>query len=237
MLRAIIIDDELIGISTLKILIEKYVEGIKVVATATEPEKGIAAIDDYKPEIVFLDISMPKMSGFELLEHVKHKNFKLVFTTAHREYAIKAIKNGACDYLLKPIDITELKECIQKILGEMNTREVQKSNGTNIIELSVKDGIIFIKPNDVIRLEASGSYTVFYLVNNVKHIASKNLKECEPMLDSNLFYRCHQSHIINLQKVVKMVSSDGLFAQMIDGSMPEIGRKNKDVFLERLKTI
>lgn len=238
MLRAVIIDDELIGINTLKILIEKHTQGIKIVATATEPEKGIASIEDYRPEIVFLDVSMPKMSGFELLERLNYKNFKLVFTTAHQEYAIRAIKNGAYDYLLKPIDIEELKECVIKIKDERSKiAEYVKANSFNIVELSVKDGIIFIKQQDIIRLEASGSYTVFYLVNNVKHIASKNLKECEPLLDQSLFYRCHQSHIINLQKVVKMVSADGLFAQMSDGSMPEIGRKNKEVFLEKLKNI
>jgi len=237
MLRAIIIDDESIGINILKVLIEKHTQGIKIVATATEPERGIIAVDDYKPEVVFLDISMPKMSGFELLEKVSHKNFKLVFTTAHQEYAIKAIKSGAYDYLLKPIDIEELKTCIDKIIGTSEPKETGKKNSTNIIKLAVKDGIIFIKQQDVIRLEASGSYTVFYLVNDVKHIASKNLRECEPMLDATLFYRCHQSHIINLQKVVKMVSTDGLFAQMSDGSMPEIGRRNKEAFLEKLKNI
>jgi len=238
MLRAIIIDDEQIGVNALKILIEKHTEGVKIIATATEPAKGIAAIEDYKPEIVFLDISMPKMSGFELLEYVNYKDFKLVFTTAHREYAIKAIKNKAQDYLLKPIDIQELQNCIRKIMVESEKiLGAQKSKSYNIIELAVKDGIIFIKPQDVIRIEASGSYAVFYLTNNIKHVASKNLKECEPMLDPTLFYRCHQSHIINLQKVVKMVSSDGLFAQMSDGSMPEIGRKNKELFLEKLKNI
>lgn len=238
MYRTIIIDDELIGISTLKFFIEKHCPEIKIVATATEPQKGIEAINNYKPEILFLDISMPKMNGFELLERVDYTNFKLIFTTAHQQHAIQAIKSGAHDYLLKPIDIEELKACVNKIKAEsLKIVDQQKTSTINIIELSVKDGIIFIKPHDVIRLEASGSYTVFYLVNNVKHMASKNLKECEPMLDPTIFYRCHQSHIINLHKVVKMVSSDGLFAQMTDGSMPEIGRKNKETFLEKLKNI
>lgn len=238
MLRAIIIDDELIGVNTLKLLIEKHTPEIKIVATATEPEKGITAIEDYKPEIVFLDISMPKMNGFELLERLTFKDFKLVFTTAHQEHAIKAIKNGAYDYLLKPIDIDELKTGVNKILEQgQKISEIHKKVSSNLIELAVKDGIIFIKPVEVIRLEASGSYTVFYLENNVKHMASKNLKECEALLDPFLFYRCHQSHIINLNKVVKMVSADGLFAQMNDGSMPEIGRKYKEIFLGKLKSI
>jgi two-component system LytT family response regulator len=236
MLRAIIIDDELIGINALQVLMEKYTNGIKVVATATDPEKGISLIEDYKPEVVFLDVSMPKMNGFELLDKLQFKNFKLVFTTAHEEYAIKAIKNKAHDYLLKPIDIEELKNCVNNILIEESNPQKDKVN-YNIIELAVKDGIIFIKSQDVIRLEASGSYTVFYLVNNIKHLASKNLKECEILLDPSRFYRCHQSHIINLHKVVKMVSADGLYAQMTDGSMPEIGKKNKEIFLEKLKGI
>jgi two-component system, LytTR family, response regulator len=238
MLRAIIIDDELIGVNTLKLLIEKHTEGIKIVASATDPEKGILLIDDYKPDVVFLDVSMPKMNGFELLEKIEHKDFHLVFTTAHREYAINAIKNGAMDYLLKPIDITELKSCVDKLVEEYNRLpEAQKTVSSNIIELAVKDGIIFIKPQEVIRLEASGSYTVFYLENKVKHMASKNLKECEALINNPMFYRCHQSHVINLNKVIKMVSADGLFAQMSDGSMPEIGRKNKELFLEKLKNI
>ncbi len=238
MLRTIIIDDELIGINSLKMLIEKHTWGIKIVATATEPLAAITLIEDYKPDIVFLDISMPKMNGFELLEHLTYKGFKLVFTTAHGEHAIKAIRNKAKDYLLKPIDVDELKSCVSSIISDFDKPgNSQKQNPVNLIELSVKDGIIFIKPHDVIRLEASGSYTVFYLINNVRHIASKNLKECEALLASNFFYRCHPSHIVNLHKVVKMVSNNGLFAQMTDGSMPEIGRKNKVIFLENLKRL
>jgi two-component system LytT family response regulator len=238
MLRTIIIDDESIGINALKVLIEKHTSGIKVVATATDPKEGIELIEDYKPDVVFLDISMPSMSGFELLDKLAYKEFKLVFTTAHQEYAIKAIKNKAYDYLLKPIDVEELKNCVNNIVNEIeSTRDIKNEPSSNIIKLSVKDGIIFIKPGEIIRLEASGSYTVFYLDNNVKHMASKNLKEFEALLEGRYFYRCHPSHVINLKKVVKMVSSDGLFAQMTDGSMPEIVKRNKEVFLEKLKNI
>jgi two-component system LytT family response regulator len=237
MLRAIIIDDEPIGITALEILIEKYTPGIKVVATATDPKKGIQLIEDYEPNIVFLDISMPKMNAFELLESLTYKNFKLVFTTAHQEYAIKAIKNRAFDYLLKPIDIQELQACVANIISESPKEAPAATPSINIIELSVKDGIIFVHPQDIIRIEASGSYTVFYLANQVKHMVSKNLKEVESMLEAPYFFRCHASHIINLLKVTKMISTGGLYAQMNDGSMPEISRRNKDSFLEKLKQI
>jgi two-component system LytT family response regulator len=236
--RAIIIDDEAIGINALKVLIEQHTSGVKIVATTTDPDKGITLIEDYKPEIVFIDVSMPKMNGFELLEKLNYKNFKLVFTTAHPEYALKAIKNKAFDYLLKPIDVAELKDCIQNITQEeiKNLKEPAPASN-HIIELSVRDGIIFIKPQDIIRLEASGSYTTFYLCNNIKHLASKSLKEYEHLLNAKQFFRCHNSHIVNLHKVVKLVSTDGLFVKMEDGSMPEISRKNKEAFLEKLKNI
>src|SRR5687768_2248941 len=111
MLRAIIIDDEQIGVATLKQLIELHSKEVRLVATATEAEKGVELIEDYRPDIVFLDINMPGMNGFELLEQLRYKDFKLVFTTAHEKYALQAIKNKAHDYLLKPIDVQELKAC------------------------------------------------------------------------------------------------------------------------------
>jgi two-component system LytT family response regulator len=238
MYRAIIIDDELAGINSLRLLIEKNITGLKVVATASEPEKGILLINDYQPDVVFLDISMPGMNGFELLKKVDYKNFKIVFTTAHEEYAIPAIKSKAFDYLLKPIDIDELKDCVNLLLKELDgTTDPNKLNAPGLIELFVKSGIIFIKPNEIIRLEASGSYTIFYLTNNIKQLVSKSMKEYEILLDPHIFYRCHNSHIVNLTKVIKFTSNNGFYAEMIDGSVAEIARKNKDIFLERLKNI
>lgn len=238
MYRAIIIDDELIGINALKIMIEKQSSEIKIVASAVDPERGLELIEDYKPDILFLDVSMPKMNGFDLLALMHFRDFKLIFTTAHQGYALQAIKNKACDYLLKPIDTFELKNCLNRITQELSQSvAIKKTANNHIIELAVRDGIIFIKPEDIIRLEASGSYTIFYLEHNVKHMASKNLKECEALLEDGYFYRCHPSHIINLHKVVKMINSDGLFAQMIDGSRADIARKNKETFLERLKKL
>jgi two-component system LytT family response regulator len=238
MLRAVIIDDELSGLNALQLLIDKHVENIKVVASTTKATQGISIIEDYRPEIVFLDISMPEINGFALLKQLEYRDFNLVFTTAHEEYAIQAIKHNAFDYLLKPIDVNELQNCVSKIMKENDRTKTQnKTTFSNTIGLSVKDGIIFIKHSDIIRLEASGSYTIFYLDNKIKHIASKSLKEYEAQLNPSFFYRCHNSHLINLKKVMKFISSDGLFAQMTDGSSAEIARKNKEQFLEKLKYI
>ncbi len=235
MLRAVIIDDEVAGLNALQLLIGKYVEQVKVVATTTKAPQGVSLIEDYKPEIVFLDISMPDMNGFTLLKQLEYKDFNLVFTTAHREYAIQAIKHNAADYLLKPVDVQELQSCIGNIMGKASPQ--RKTPFPNTIGLSVKDGIVFIRLRDIIRLEASGSYTVFYLDNNVKHVASRPLKEYEAQLNPAFFYRCHNSHLVNLRKVVKFISSSGFLAQMTDSSTAEIARKNRDEFLARLKGI
>ena len=115
MLRAIIIDDEQKGINSIKLLIEKFINDVKIVAETTEAKKGIALIEDYKPEIVFLDINMPHMNGFELLQQLKFRDFGLIFTTAHDEYGIQAIKNNAMDYLLKPVNHEDLIDAIERV--------------------------------------------------------------------------------------------------------------------------
>lgn len=238
MLRAIIIDDETAGIETLKILAARNPDTIRVVATTLNAAEGITLIEDYKPDVVFLDISMPTMSGFELLERLHFKDFKLVFTTAHKEYAIQAIKNKAFDYLLKPIDDADFRTCLKNIMQEHDKTPLPAKHDTNLlIEIQVKDGIIFLKQKDIVRLEASRSYTEFHMDNGAKYIASKSLKDFEAKLDSHLFYRCHKSHIINLQKVQKFINHDGFFALMSDQSMPDISKTLKDSFLERLKTL
>jgi two-component system, LytTR family, response regulator len=236
MLNAVIIDDESSGISSLQQLIDKYITEVKIIGTALKAVDGIAMINHKKPDIVFLDINMPQMNGLSLLKEVSFRDFDLVFITAHDEYALQAIKLHAFDYLLKPIDTFELKSCVNRILAERTKKsKATKSTSSHLIGISVKDGIIFIKQHDIIRLEASGSYTTFYLDQGIKHVASKSLKEYEAQLNPNDFYRCHNSHIVNLSKVVKFVNADGFFAQMNDGSMADISRKHKDEFLELLK--
>ena len=235
MYRAIIIDDEAIGINALKVLIEKHVPSVRIIASSVNPEEGIRLIEDYRPDILFLDISMPKMDGFELLEKLNFRDFKLIFTTAHEEYALKAIKNKAFDYLLKPIDIEELKASVNNLGNGKVAKSFVEKGPNRLIELAVKDGIIFIKPEEIIRLEASGSYTTFHCVQNTKHLASKNLKEFETTLDPVSFFRCHMSHIVNLHHVVKLISGEGLMAKMTDGSQVEIAKRNKQLFLDRLK--
>jgi two-component system LytT family response regulator len=238
MLRAIVIDDETDGIEMVKMLSLRNSELIRVVAGTSRPEEGIQLIEDYKPDVVFLDISMPTMSGFDLLPKLKFRGFKLIFTTAHKEYALEAIKNKAFDYLLKPIDTDDFKKCVEDLYQEKyGAVDITKSQSTALIEVQVKDGIIYIKQKDIIRLEASRSYTEFYMDNGQKYVASKSLREFELRLDPGVFYRCHKSHVINLHKVQKFINHEGFFALMSDGSMADVSRQNKDEFLELLKSI
>ncbi|HXB42389.1 MAG TPA: LytTR family DNA-binding domain-containing protein [Bacteroidia bacterium] len=232
MIKAIIVDDESKSIKNLEFLITAHCKDVSIVKTANNALEAVKLILQEKPDVVFLDVQMPGYNGFDVLEQIKEIEVKIIFTTAHKEYAIEALRKGAFDYLLKPIDVEDLKNCLNRVTGKVNKSSVIYPN---TIELSVKDGIIFIKPKDIVRLEASGSYTTIYLDNGVKHLASKSMKEYEKFLDPTLFYRCHNSHVINLKKVVKFISNNGLFAEMNNGSVAEIAKKNKEEFLMKLK--
>lgn len=237
MKRAVIIDDEPAGIKNLQELIMRHATSIKVVGVANKPPMGIELIEDYQPDLVFLDINMPGMNGFELLEKLHFRKFKLIFTTAHEEHALKAIKLKAYDYLLKPIATDDFKLLIQSLDAEVHESETSKRERPEILELQVKDGIIFLRQKEIISVHASGNYSEFCLENGAKHLVSKSIKEYENQLDPILFFRCHHSHIINLSKVERFISHEGFFAKMTDGSQVDISRKNKDLFLERLKSL
>ena len=238
LLRSVIIDDEEAGVDTLKIHASRNSHLIKVVASSLKAEEGIVLIEDYKPDVVFLDISMPAMNGFELLSKLSFRDFKLVFTTAHLEYALQAIKSKAFDYLLKPVADPDFRTCVESIALELQKDQATLKNNTGIlIEIPVKDGVIYLKQKDIIRLEASRSYTEFYMENGTKHIASRSLKDFESRLDPNLFFRCHKSHIINLHKIQKFINHDGFYALMINGSMPDVSKTVKDDLLQRLRAI
>ncbi|MCU0436215.1 MAG: LytTR family DNA-binding domain-containing protein [Bacteroidia bacterium] len=235
MYRAIIIDDEKAGIESLMILAARYARDIKIVATTRYPEEAAGLIEDYDPDIVFLDVRMPKMTGFDLLAQLPSRDFKLVFTTAYSEYAIQAIRNQAFDYLLKPISDDMFCEFIASLGDKQDKPHAADDNRRKAIEIAMKDGIQFLPQPDIIRLEASRSYTEIFMDNGVRHIASRPLKDFENRLDTSLFFRCHKSHIVNLHKVKKFVTQDGFFLLMTDGSLPEVSRVIKDDLLARLR--
>jgi two-component system LytT family response regulator len=245
MLRAILIDDEQRGINTLKLLIEKFVPEVKIVAETTEAEKGIELIDNYRPEIVFLDINMPFMNGFEVLEKLEFKKFNLIFTTAHEEYALKAIKNNALDYLLKPIVADHLKLAIEKVKKQIETKqqpdfskvllELNKNNKSRF-PISIKDGTDYVPLDDIIRLEADSNYTKIFLVNGKTGLNPKTLKEYEIMLceDGDHFMRINHSHIVNLKHISKFIKEDGGIIVTKDNQRLVLSKNKKDDFLKWL---
>ncbi|HWY12073.1 MAG TPA: LytTR family DNA-binding domain-containing protein [Bacteroidia bacterium] len=241
MLRAIIIDDEQQGINNIKLLISKFIKNVKVVAETRKALKGIELIEDYRPEIVFLDIKMPHMSGFELLQKLKFKEFSLIFITAHEEFGLQAIKNNALDYLLKPIDIEDLRIAINRAKEKLDKKEILpdlqefflelNSGNQNKIHFNTKDRIEYISKNDIIRLESDSNYTYVYSVGGKKLCISKTIGHYEALLclDDNNFMRVHNSHIVNLNHVTKFIKNPGTIITTENYEVP-ISQNKRDDF-------
>lgn len=246
-MRAIIIDDEKKGREILKSLIETYCKEVEIIAQASNADEGYEMIQKHEPDVVFLDVEMPSGDGFSLLERFDEITFQIIFTTAFDDYAIKAIKFHALDYLLKPIDIDELRVAVENVKkalqGEqsvdnryMEMLQSRKEN-TGKLALPIKDGIVYLSISEIVRVESDGAYSIFYTDCGKKHLSSKNLGEYEEILPSFGFFRVHRSHIINVKKVKKFIRSDGNFIEMEDGSRVEIARRKKDEFLEMMNQI
>jgi two-component system, LytTR family, response regulator len=243
-LRSVIIDDEQAGIETLRLQIEKHITEIKVVAESTQAREAIELIENYKPEIIFLDINMPEMDGFELLKNLEWKEFNLVFTTAHREHALKALKLMPTDYLLKPIDHRELRVAVDKIKGSRNIckEAVDYASLNNInqyynhkLGINSKDGVEFIETQEIIYMESKSNYTKLYLEDGRTIMTPKNLKEFDNQLCiANLnFMRVHHSFILNLHKVLRFIKdSDDII--MINHQKIPLSKSRRESFFKWL---
>ncbi|MFT3933112.1 MAG: response regulator transcription factor [Chitinophagaceae bacterium] len=199
MITAIIIDDELRGRFALRQKIANYCPDVTLLGEAGNGEEGLRLIEQAQPEIVFLDIEMPGMNGFDMLQQLGHKQFHLIFTTAYNHYAIKAIRFAAFDYLLKPVDIEELRGAIQKIKQEKEQpstidrlqalqHNLQHKQSLNKIAIPDKKGLHIFNVNDIIHIEAQSNYSIFHFVNGTKLTVSKTLKEFEEMLPADSFF-------------------------------------------------
>lgn len=236
---AIIVEDELHSRDFLTSIVRDFCPELRIVATAANVEEGIAAIRTHSPEIVFLDIEMQTGTGFDLLEQFPEPGFDVVFTTAYDHYAIKAIKFSAIDYLLKPIAIEELQRAVRKILDKQQKTLDQRSlqqllqhlqspqNGAQSITLATSEGLEFVPLREIVKIEASGPYSIFFLKSNKKIMVSKNLKEYEHMLYDYGFFRLQNSFIINIHEVRRLVKTDGGYVVMEDDSKIGISPKKK----------
>lgn len=236
-LSAIIIDDELHGRENLKKIIETYCPEIEVLSIADSAINGKKLVSEHKPDVVFLDINMPVLDGFDFLQEYDERNFMVVFVSAHEDYGINAVKAGAVDYLLKPVNIKELKQTIKKLIGLKNKKaneQIYFESDKILIPSSHGFNVLLI--DDIIRMEAEGCYTKVYLKDEKKTIVSRTLKEFEDTIPKEKFYRVHKSHLINLKCVKEYSNIDGGFVTMKDGNKIEISRRKAPDFIQKIKT-
>ncbi len=236
MIRALIVDDDDQSRDTLKLLIEKYQPEISSISLAGDAMLARQLIDAEQPDLIFLDVEMPQYSGFDLLNMIAAKNFDVIFTSSFQQYAIKAIRFSALDYLLKPVQKEELAQAIQRHLEKRDYVHHRPALYQNLLQTiqsrEVKDfrlaiptteGVFFFHPDDIIRCEAERSYTKFFLSSHKTFLASKPLREYEELLQENGFLRVHKSHLINIQYVIRYLPSGYLL--MKDESKVEVARR------------
>ncbi len=245
MIKAILIDDEDDSRENLLSLLQKYCPHVEVLAACHTPEKGMEAIRAMKPALVFLDIEMPGMTGFDLLEKLSPVSFEVIFTTAFNQYAIRAIRFSALDFLLKPVIAEELIKAVSRFelkKQSSDTLEQMKLLLSNLknpkgilhkIAIPTLDGMIMQEVNDIIRLEADGSYTRF-ITPQGSYLVSRTMKEYDDLLAENNFLRVHHGHLINLNFVKKYVRSDGGYIVLNDGTSIPISVRKKAEVLEKL---
>lgn len=246
MIQAIIIDDEKKCISLLAKMIGETLPDVSIIATTTQPEEGIKLIRQYEPDLVFLDIEMPKKNGFEVLDATKDIVYEIIFTTAYDQYAIKAIRFSALDYLLKPVDRDELVHSVQRYKSKhvSDTRQQQieilfnnlrnLSKPFNKISVATLEGVIFINTNEILYCEATGSYTILYLVGGEKITTSKPLKDFEELLREHSFFRIHHSYLVNINEIKRYLKGEGGYVLMSNNTELPVSKRKKEEFLKKL---
>jgi two-component system, LytTR family, response regulator len=245
-MKAIIIDDEEHGSASLKKMLRSCAGDIQVIACAASAAEGHAAIIKHQPDLVFLDIEMPGGSGFDLLAHFDNPSFQVIFVTGFDRYALQAIKCCAVDYLLKPVDATELTNAIEKL--KRNTQQVtverlqhlvdfiaKPRNKTNKICVPSLNGMELIPAADILYCEASREYTILHTISNGAITSSYNIGEFETMLENLGFFRIHNSYIVNHDQVLRYIKGDGGSVVMSNKTELTVSRRRKAEFLEWLK--
>jgi two-component system LytT family response regulator len=244
MIKAILIDDEVNCLNSLNKLISDFCPEVQVDDLCRSGKKALESIERIGPELVFLDIEMPVMNGFELLEHFKQIPFSVIFTTGYDQYAIKAIRFSALDYLLKPIEPKELIAAVHKVQVQKNPPfaeqfrmlmdQIQhRETGLTKIAVPTSEGFELILADQIIRCEADSNYTRLFLKNRTRIVACRTLKEIEEQLHNfNYFLRVHHSYIVNLNEVTKYIRGEGGYLVMADGSTVNVSHSRKDALLK-----
>lgn len=247
MLKTIIIDDEVTARSALRAEVSQHCPALSIIGEFDGVQSGSQAIDEMQPDLVFLDIRLWDGTGFQLLEKITYKKFNLIFTTAYNEYAVKAFKVNALDYLLKPIDCDELVMAVEKVMQTRkedpiygNADKFLKHPNTILhkkIAVALTGGITVLNTADIIRVEATSNYSRIYLKQNESLLSAKTLKDFELSLQESGFERVHHSHLINLFHLKKYINKDGSSLEMSDGSVVPLAQRKKALILSMLDHI
>ncbi len=247
MKKVLIIDDENRTRELIAKMIDSFGFDVQTIPEGENVQSGIAAIEKHQPDIVFLDIQMPDGTGFDVIRSIENKTFEVIFITAHEEFAIKAIKFSALDYLLKPVDAAELKAALEKALSSLDDRRentqfdaLQKNispNEKRRLVLKTQESVHVVDLDDIIRCEADRNYTSFFLNGGKKILVSKTLKEYETLLTAHNFLRVQQSHLININYVDRYDKKNGGAVVMKDGSEVPLSPAKRDLFFQRLENI
>lgn len=245
MIKALIVDDETRASDILQMMIERFVPEIERTWCCNDARQAASMIHEVKPDLVFLDIRMPYLDGFEVLSKIRDKRFKIIFTTAYHEYTLQAIRFSAFDYLLKPVDVQDLINAVQRYLADRDALAYQPEQLRNVLAnlqaevpeafrlaVPTKEGIHFLEPSGIVHLEAMGAYTQIHMENKRKYLVSKSLGEYEDLLAPYGFVRTHKSSIAN-RKFVAYVDHEG-FLVLKDGVRVEVSRRRKEEVLKAL---
>ena len=248
MIKAVIVDNEPYCCQTLVTLLNRYCPMMEVEGIYHSGVAALPAIKARPPQLLFLDIEMPQMNGFELLQQLHEINFELIFTTSYDQYAIKAIRFSALDYLLKPIDREELQKAVQKLIHRLDhplSQQIdillkklhQPAVTINKVALPTMEGLQMIPIESIISCTSQGSYTIFLLRDHKKLIVSRILKEVEEILEEHSFIRVHNSHVVNINEIEKYIKGEGGYLIMSDGSSVDVSRSRKNILLQKLSLI
>lgn len=245
-LSAILIDDESNSRNALHRKLVTNCPGITIVAECENGEQGIAAIEKHKPDIVFLDVEMPRMNGFVMLQQLRQRNFELIFTTAYDQYAIQAIRFSALDYLVKPIEVKALQEAVararERRQSEIPNQRIEtllhnlvnEQHQHKRIAIPSQDAIQFVQLDDIVYLEAASNYTSIYMQEAERIFVARTLKDFEDLLPATQFFRIHHSYIINTDHMRKFIKGDGGQVLMSNGKMIDVSRRRKEEFIRMI---
>jgi two-component system LytT family response regulator len=242
-LKTILIDDELPSLQNLEQKITEFCPDVKILASTQKPEEAIRLIEFHKPDVIFLDIEMPRMNGFKMLEEINEKDFDIVFTTAYNLYAIDAVRISAFDYLVKPVAVKDLQNCVARLFKDQSKQTPEKldvlrqnlsdsRSQNDKITISTNEGIEFIEIKEIMRIESSSNYSKIFFKDGRSLLVTKLLKDFEEILLPYRFYRIHNSHLINLSYIKKYVRGDGGQVVMQNDEVIDVARRKKEEFLK-----